>query len=105
MPFITTSCYGHTLTFNVVFIKLCRLSKKEAELQKEDSNKASVWKTKASEFKQWLKGKENELENQGPVGTTPSIVKQQKAELEVLDLLHCRLLFDPDMEMQSYHNS
>ncbi|XP_028414134.1 dystrophin-like isoform X2 [Dendronephthya gigantea] len=64
--------------------RIDRLSKKEAELQKEDSNKMSEWKTKGSEFKEWLKSKKNELESHGQVGTKPSTVKQQKVELENL---------------------
>jgi hypothetical protein len=59
------------------------MSKREKELQKEGSNKVSEWGIKAAEWKEWLKSKETELDNQGPVGTEPAVVKQQKLELEV----------------------
>ena len=59
------------------------MSKKEKEFQKEGSNKVNEWGVKATEWKEWLKNKETELESQGAIGTEPAVVKQQISELEV----------------------
>ena len=45
------------------------------------------WGVKAAEWKEWLKSKETELDNQGPVGIEPAVVKQQTVDLEVLSIV------------------
>ena len=64
-------------------IEHCRLSKKEKEFQKEGSNRVTEWGVKTTEWKEWLKNMETELDNQGAVGSEPAVVKQQQNELEV----------------------
>lgn len=77
------------LSFQYLFYQ--RLSKKEAELLDEKSSKVSEWGAQAALWKEWLKKKEDELESQGAVGTEPSVVKKQKADLEVSFNNHARI--------------
>ena len=60
-----------------------RLSKKEAELHDETSNRVSEWGSLVLSWKEWLKIKENELDSQGAVGIEPNVIKTQQAALEV----------------------
>ena len=44
------------------------------------------WKKNADEWNKWLKTKEDEFDNQGPIAREPFALNKQKAELEVMFL-------------------
>ena len=60
-----------------------RLSKKEAELHDVNSSKVLQWQTLLLSWKEWLKAKESELDNQGLIANDPNVIKTQKIAAEV----------------------